>query len=152
MNSPENRPTSMEPPDPRPQPSFAAGLFPTAEGEDLGPILATDPLHRARERLVFAFYAINVAYQQLVRYRRTSSGEEGSPLERPFLEEIEKAIWAKDAIEDELAPRGIHPFPVLKDGVIIDLQFQDPLRSRRSQSVSSSSIFIQIACLPRRTN
>jgi len=46
-------------------------------------------------------------------------------MERTLLQQIEKAIVFREALEDRCAPRGILATPVYRDGFTVDVRFTD---------------------------
>ena len=113
------------PPDPRRDPDFVADLFPLCEGTPLPPE-PDGATGRAKLELGAAFYRLNVAAKELRDFRQEHGKGRDREIDRRLLQEIERALLAKEAKEDELVKSGICAVPTFRRGVVINLEFCDP--------------------------
>jgi hypothetical protein len=112
--------------DPRAARDFELKLFPSCDGHPVA-----GPGHRPRVsqmklRFLEAYYRINREYARLVAWRERRARSGATVTERALLEAIERAIVAREALEDRFAARGIVAMPVYWNGFAVDVRFKQP--------------------------
>lgn len=112
--------------DPRKEPGYVPGLLPSCDGQPFGLVPRTDRWWSIKARFLFAFYRINVEHARLIEARRTSNHRSRPVTERPILQAIERAIVAREALEDRYASRGWVAFPLYLNGFVVNVTFQHP--------------------------
>ncbi len=125
--------------DPRIEPGFIPRRFPRCDGKPFDAVSGADGLHQVKAQFLAAYYRINGAYARRVALRQHARPRPEA--ERSVLQAIERAIRAKEALEDRYASRGIVATPVYQRGYTVDVRFQHPraLPIRLMAAVSSSS-------------
>jgi hypothetical protein len=119
--------------DPRTATGSDLSLFPLCDG-GLAPFSSgEDPASGRKLDFLTVYYQINRCSQRLLEARKRSN-----PIaERAALQAMEKALLARDALENQCAPYGVAASPVLVDGLITDVRFSAPSAGPgRSSSVS----------------
>lgn len=120
--------------DPRSAPNFQPELYPQCDGLPAPlPAGASAPAKRKLE-LLAAFYDINRCYQSVAAARKNHGI--GSAEERAALQEMEKALRAKDALEDQHAAYGIVGSPKVQAGFIRNVTFTSPQVSKQYSTLS----------------
>lgn len=122
--------------DPRNTAGFRPELFPLMDGMPAPSQGNTELAAQRKLSLAAAFYRINCAYQDFLA-AKASGAADG---ERTALQAMEKALIARDALQDQLAPFGIAATPEVKNGVIANLVFTSP-RGGSGQSSFLSMCF-----------
>ena len=98
-------------------------LVPRCDGQP-APLPADTSLHAVVRREYVAVYTrLNRLARELssVRTHRASSG--GVDAERAVLQAMDRVLIERDALDDRHALVGISATPVVRDGVVADLQF-----------------------------
>jgi hypothetical protein len=117
-------------------------LFPSCDGEPWGKADASSQEGKVKLAFLEAYFRINLAYARLLaaRFRRTP-GSAPRPSERRILLQIEKALVARDRLEDNHAARGLIATAVNLDGFTIDVRFTDAgtAQARRDAIITSSA-------------
>lgn len=104
------------------KPKQPAARRPTCDGVGAAKLPASDPLGKMKRQFVAAYHKINRSYARLLALRAKPHRQAGAD-ERSVLQSIEKALLAKNALEDKYAPYGIDVSPVFEEGFIVDLGF-----------------------------
>lgn len=110
-----NSPTSL--------PDFDPSLYPKCDqGAPPSPF---DTSRAVLSKLEFlaAYYAINQSYRRLQNARAQKAGCEE---ERAALQAIERALLARDALEDKYASLGVAATPEFVNGYVTNVNFVEP--------------------------
>lgn len=130
----------------------AGDIIPTCDGQALEdappPSGASAALANARREFVAVYGEINRQYAQLRAWRAQPAEGHARNAEYELLQKIEKALLAKEELENRAAARGISVTPVYRDGFTIDLLFQHPGKTRYLVAGSSASRFIALPLPP----
>jgi hypothetical protein len=105
---------------------FNPGLYPSCDGQPLDLVPRTDRHRAVKARFLAAYYRINVEYARLRALRQRRKPRPQPADERATLQALEKAIRAREALEDRYASRGILASPFYQAGFVINVQFQCP--------------------------
>jgi len=107
--------------DPRTFPGFRPELYPRLEGAP-APTAAqdTNPALARKLAVLAAYYQINLCYQRLLAARKAGTDE------RSALQELEKALLARDRLDDEFAVYGLVSSPEVVNGIIANVKFTAP--------------------------
>ena len=107
--------------DPRSLPGFDPTLYPQCDHADL----PTDASAIAARKLEFlaAYYDLNRSYRSLLSLRAAGRPPEE---ERAALQAIERALLARDALEDKYAPYGVVATPDFENGLVKNISFVQP--------------------------
>jgi hypothetical protein len=118
--------------DPPNNTSLGPSLFPFCDGGP-PPIPSEDPASARKLDFLGIYYQINCCAQRLLETRKRSD-----PIaERAALQLMEKALLARDALENECAPYGVAASPVMVNGFIADVRFSAPTAPLRQPSTVS---------------
>jgi hypothetical protein len=125
-------------------------LYPDCDGKPWNN-QGADSRSKVISQFVEAYFRINLAYAQLLAFRKKRRAASQTPkslaIERIILQEIEKAIVFREALEDRYASRGILATPVYRDGMTVDVRFSDFQTGQQQGGpliISSSSVRITI--------
>jgi hypothetical protein len=125
-------------------------LYPNCDGKPWNN-RGGDSQSTVKFQFVEAYFRINLAYAQLLAFRKKRRPPSATPkafgMERTLLQQIEKAIVFREALEDRYAPRGILATPVYRDGFTVDVRFTDFQTGQQQGGpliISSSSVRITI--------
>lgn len=126
--------------DPRTKAGFIPAFFPRCDGAEPPEPEAAD--HVALRKLDFlaVYYHINLCSR---RVRAARQGSDPAAV-RSALQAMEKALLARDAVEDQHAPYGIAACPRIENGLITEIRFSAPSRP----PVQSSSVSMRFAVPP----
>jgi hypothetical protein len=94
-------------------------MLPLCDGRPAPPRNSGDPVEQRMREFADAYQRLNVAYERLRKTRTRESSE--APDE--ILEEIDRIVHDRDALEDRLAPEGFYAEPVIEQLVTVDLLF-----------------------------
>jgi hypothetical protein len=121
--------------DPREATGFIAELYPTANRRAAPP-----PNSATRDEVIMleflaAYYRLNCEYAQLLNVRQFSPSPERDQREREQLQAVERALVARDQVEDLYAPYGVIAEPSVRDGFTHDVRitFGVTARGKRPQ-------------------
>jgi hypothetical protein len=132
------------PPDPRLSPNFDPTYLPLCEGF-LPPEPETEhPIEQRMLEFVAAYYRLNECYDRL-RLARLGSSQE-SPAH--ILEDIDKAVHARDALEDRLSPEGFYAEAIVEGVLTVDLVFSHALKKHVSPAQVVQSSFSLYVPMP----
>jgi hypothetical protein len=130
---------------------FNHPLFPACDGEPWRSSRTSDPQEKLKREFLEAYFRINLAYARLVELRKKRRSTTPLPAERSRLIEIEKALVAREKLEDRHASRGLIATPVYHHGLTVNVRFADA-RTARSKAgatvTSSASVRISIPLPP----
>ena len=112
--------------DPRTDRNFIPKLYPSCDGQPFDLVFRTDRLRAIKARFLAAYYQINVEYARLKSWRRAKGRRARPDEERTIQQALEKAILAREKLEDRHASRGIVASPLYQGGFAINVQFQCP--------------------------
>jgi len=134
----------------RGKPGFNPNLFPSCDGRPLTTVPRDEPWLAVKRRFLDAYWRINVQYAGL-RALRGGRRPVQFAQERPFLKAIERALRAKDALEDRWASRGLVATPEWFNGIAINVAFAHPGSPvpRPASPIASASVALSFA-VPRR--
>jgi hypothetical protein len=118
-------------------------LMPRCEGEAPPAPDDTSPTAEMKRAFLAAYYQINVLSRRLSTVRAKPPSTARAAAEREVLQAIERAILARDALEDEHAVAGIIGQPTFENGVVTDIHFTFP--GRRYGGMSSTTMCFAVA-------
>jgi hypothetical protein len=120
-------------------------LFPAFNGQRWQDHGGLDSKQRVQRQFLEAYFQINLDYARLVALRKRHGPKVPNARQRRILMGIERALVAREKLEDLFASRGVFATPVYRDGFTIDLRFTDGQSGRTKGSptiVSSASVHI----------
>jgi hypothetical protein len=100
-------------------------LFPSCDGRPLAAVPCAEPWLAVKRRFLDAYYQINVRYSEL-RARRIGRPRLRPDEERALLQAIDRALQAKEALEDRWASRGLVATPEQINGITVNVAFSHP--------------------------
>ena len=117
--------------DPRSLPGFEPTLYPQC---DHG-VPPTDISVTTIRKLEFlaAYYELNRSYRALMSIRANGRSQQE---ERAALQAIERALLARDALEDKYAPFGVVASPEFENGFVKNISFVQPPGPKIGSSLS----------------
>lgn len=116
------------------------GLAPPESGD-------SSPHAAVRREFVAVYTRINRLARELSAVRSRPESPERAGVERATLQAMDRVLTERDALEDRQALAGVSATPVVRDGVVVDLQFCLP--ARPPAKVSSSSLWFTVTPLTR---
>ncbi len=125
--------------DPRTDPRFRPELYPRCS-DSAPPLDDAQPAAHRQLALLAAYYQINCCAEALQAVRQ--SAERSPAAERAALQELEKALLARDALEDQFAPYGLVSSPLVENGLITEVSFTSP--NQPKIPVSSLSMYFAL--------
>jgi hypothetical protein len=132
--------------DPRNKPGFRPEWYPRCDG---GPAAADGGGRAAHERklaLLAAYYEINVRYRELITARQDP--DRSPDREAAALRNMEQALLARDALQDEYAAYGIATSPQVENGLIRNVVFTTPGMAAPGAMASSLSMCFAVPIRP----
>lgn len=119
--------------DPRWLPDFDPTLYPQCDHGAPPPASDKSPAAARKLEFLAAYYRINVFSRalRLIRAQGHAAADE-----REALQAIERALLARDALEDKYAPLGVVATPDFEDGLVKDVSFVQPARPAPASSLS----------------
>lgn len=111
---------------PRNVAGFNPRLYPSCDGGPFELVPRADRHRRIKARFLAAYHRINVEYTRLRAVRQSKSRPGRTHSERRVLQALERAIVARETLEDRYASRGIVATPFYHDGIAINVRFQCP--------------------------
>ena len=126
MNIASNPNSSMQTgfEDPRQCAGFSPQFYPIANGAEAPPVDARAQNDRIVLEFLAAYYRLNCQYARLLEVRKQPASPERTDAERKCLQEVEKVLIIRDALEDRYAPLGVITEPVVREGFTVDLKVQ----------------------------
>src|SRR5215207_7554082 len=113
-NLPHPMQTSFE--DPRCSADFLPQFYPTANRNEAPPMDSSGQNDRIVLQFLAAYYHLNCHYSRLLEVRQQPASPDRNEAERKCLQEIEKLLIDRDAVEDRYAPFGVMADPTVRDG------------------------------------
>jgi hypothetical protein len=117
---PNNMQSNFE--DPRGCADFLPQFYPTANAKDAPPADSPGQNERIVLEFLAAYYHLNCQYSRLLEVRKEPASPERKEAERKCLQDVEKVLIVRDALEDRYAPLGIIADPAVQDGFTADLK------------------------------
>ena len=113
--------------DPRRCADFLPQFYPKINGKEAPPIDSLGPSGKTQnDRIVLeflaAYYHLNCQYSRLLAVRTQSASPQRDETERKCLQDVEKVLIVRDALEDRYAPFGVIAEPMVRDGFTADLR------------------------------
>jgi len=139
--------------DPRRCADFLPQFYPTANAKPAPPIDSPGENERVVLEFLAAYYQLNREYSRLLEVRRQSPSPQRDEAERKSLQEIEKVLIVRDALEDRYAPYGVVAQPIIRDGLTGNLKISFgnvDAAGRRRSDVYTLTAFVPIP-LPKGT-
>jgi hypothetical protein len=102
---------------------------------------STEPWIRVKRQFLRAYYSINCEYARLTALRNGRQSV-SSKKERSILQAIERALLAKEALEDHWASRGLIATPHQLSGLTVNVCFSHPGHTamRRGAIIASAAV------------
>jgi len=99
--------------------------YPRADGKPAPARLSKDRNDRIKLRFLTAYCRLNRCYANLLvaRSRKLSSPTRSELSERVALRQVERALRARDELEDKYACYGVIAEPVIDQGFTVDVRF-----------------------------
>ncbi len=107
--------------DPRNNSHFKPELYPRCHDGPAPEPNAPEPAARRKLALLTAYYQINLCAQTLQTARQAP--QRSKEVEHAALKALEKALLARDALEDQYAPYGIVSSPKVEGGLVTEVSF-----------------------------
>jgi hypothetical protein len=108
--------------DPRSCAGFLPQFYPTANRKAAPPVDSTDRNDRIALEFLATYYHLNCQYSRLVQIRKEPNSSQRNEAERKCLQDIEKILIVRDALEDHYAPFGVIADPTIRDGFTVNLK------------------------------
>jgi hypothetical protein len=125
---------------------FEQTLVPRCDGQAVPAPDDTSARARMKREFAAVYHGINVLSRKLASVRATPGSPERLATEREVLQEIEKALLARDALDDGHASTGIIASPVFERGVVTDIYFTMP--GQRPGAASATSLCFTVTPAP----
>jgi hypothetical protein len=110
--------------DPRGRADFLAQFYPTANSKPAPPADSIGQNERIILEFLAAYYHLNCDHSRLLHVRTQPISPERTEAERKCLQEIEKAVIVRDAVEDRYAPLGVIAEPAVREGLTVNLRIR----------------------------
>jgi len=123
-------------------------LYPACDGKPWTNGQRAKGGEKVKQQFLEAYFRINLAYARLMAYRKKRHSQLPTTVERSLLQQIERAILDREAVEDRHASRGVVATPIYRDGFTVDLLFTHAHRGRGCSIIASSSSARLIIALP----
>ncbi|HEV8542013.1 MAG TPA: hypothetical protein VGR78_06460 [Verrucomicrobiae bacterium] len=134
--------------DPRLSTDFDPALFPLCDGGEAPPVGTDERIARRKIEFLAVYYRLNQLYSLLSAIRNgKSSGDE-----KEVLQEIQRAIRARDLLEDFYESEGFLGEPVMDGFFYKDIEFTYARRREFYQPAASSSFSLFIPMPPPDSN
>src|SRR5215212_4009829 len=89
--------------DPRHCADFLPQFYPTANGSDAPPVESSGQNDRIVLEFLAAYYLLNCQYSRLLEVRKQPASPERNDAERKCLQDVERVLIIRDALEDRCA-------------------------------------------------
>src|SRR5829696_8265466 len=132
--------------DPRLQADFRLQYYPTANGKDAPVVGAAERNDRLVLEFLAIYYHLNCQYAALLAIRANPDPAQRPAAERNCLEAVEKALLARDGLEDRYAPFGLIAEPVIENGFAVDVKFS--FGNVDAAGKIRSELYTLTACVP----
>jgi len=132
--------------DPRRRADFRLPYSPTANGKDAPAVGAAGRNDRLVLEFLAAYYHLNCHYAALLEIRANPDPTQRAAAERNCLQAIERALIARDGLEDRCAPFGLIAEPVVENGFAVDVKFS--FGNVDAKGKARSEIYTLTACVP----
>lgn len=144
MNAINDPPSGFD--DPRGRVDFRSQHYPTANGKAAPPIQSTERNDQLVLAFLAAYYDLNCQYAASLEVRAKPQSAERVAAERNCLQTIERALLARDRLEDRYAPFGVIAEPLIENGFAVDVKFS--FGNVDATGKARSEIYTLTACVP----